>query len=521
MFKALVGEEAVEQAAVMLNSERAQNAIKKAKQARDAVINAGVKIKKQLTKDEKAAERLAALKAKEDMLQRQKENAERKRIKKAQFAAKRRKEMQAMKERQRLRDMEKARAKGEQSAFEAEDRATALFESRTRTALVIISAWRNRLGRNRQRKLFTVLKHRIWLSRSFDHQLGVQMLLNAKEGRHEAIKHLLSRNADPNSRDGGDFTCLMHAAVANHPETVEVLLQGGADVSREDSDGNDALFYALRAGAASAASVLLSYGGVIDSRLIEEITDGSIANHSEQITRMVKQWVHGETISSEAFREARAMGCTMGMTEMKRSLRRKGLTYGEETIEQRAARVKRERIPPKRPNAITALGLLTKAEMRALKCQAEAAEAEKSRLADLEFAVTTKLSAERLTAMDGNEQNLNKMTDWLVQQNFHRSITPALNLQPKPRALTPLPTPPLTASKLFRETGHVRPEALKRLDPLDGRNVYEYEDVYQPPLHRSPSARRVRFVETIGYKFPRRDFNDLEVPHTPLAFPNL
>ena len=47
MFKALVGEEAVEQAAAMLNSEKAQNAIKKAKQARDAVVNAGVKIKKQ------------------------------------------------------------------------------------------------------------------------------------------------------------------------------------------------------------------------------------------------------------------------------------------------------------------------------------------------------------------------------------------------------------------------------------------------------------------------------------------
>ena len=85
------------------------------------------------------------------------------------------------------------------------------------------------------------------------------MLKSAQEGRTDAVKHLLFGGADPNARDGGDFTCLMHASVKNHEKTVEAILEGGADIHRQDSDGHDALYYAIYHGMGKAAAMLLTY----------------------------------------------------------------------------------------------------------------------------------------------------------------------------------------------------------------------------------------------------------------------
>ena len=95
-----------------------------------------------------------------------------------------------------------------------------------------------------------------------------------------------------------------------------------------------------------------------------------------------------------------------------------------------------------------------------------------------------------------------------VSKTFPRSITPALDLHPKAKPPTPLKTPPMTPSKFFPKSGHVRPEYLKRLDTIDGRIPYKYEPIYQPKMNRSSSARRIRFSDKSNYVFPRRDFND-------------
>jgi hypothetical protein len=466
------------------------------------------KIKKQLTKKQKAAERIASLKAKEDAIKRQRENAERKRLKKAQFAAKRRVERAKVAERQRLRDEEKARVKRETEGLDREDKASALFESRTKTAIVIIQGWRNRLGRNRQRALFKVLKYRIWLSRSFAHQLSAQLLKNAREGRTESVEHLLSRGADPNGSDGANFTSLMHATVGNHPKTLEALLEGGANVHSKDTDGNDALFYAIKHGCAEASTVLLAYGARIDLKTVKEISANSTCVHADQVCKLVEAWITQEVEDSDVFLRTRG---SLSLTGLKRSQRKKRLTYQEETLEQKAERMKRERAPRKRPNAITALGLLTVAEQNAATCRAERARLENKRREARKLAVTTKGSISALGAMDENEKSLNEAMNWLHTRKHHRSITPALDLHPKPRQMTPLKTPPLTPSKIFKESGHVRPDYLKRLDPIDGRTPYKVEQLHCPTMHRSPSARRVHFVDSL-YDFPIRDFNDLVVP---------
>ena len=66
----------------------------------------------------------------------------------------------------------------------------------------------------------------------------------------------------------------------------------------------------------------------------------------------------------------------------------------------------------------------------------------------------------------------------------------------------------MTPSKFFAKSGHIRPEYLKRLDTVDGRVPYTHVKLYQPKVHRSPSARRIRFSDTSRYVFPKRDFND-------------
>ena len=151
-----------------------------------------------------------------------------------------------------------------------EDESSQLFESRTKTALVIIVAWRNRLGRNRQRELFKAFKYRIWLSRSFYNQTSFQLLQSAKDGRVDAVKHLLFRGADPNARDGADFTCLMHAAIKNR-KSRRSANRGGADVHRKDSDGHDALCYAILTGMGNAAAMLLTYGATIDMKTVKNL----------------------------------------------------------------------------------------------------------------------------------------------------------------------------------------------------------------------------------------------------------
>eukprot|EP00942_MAST-04A_sp_MAST-4A-sp1_P011264 g11264.t1 len=499
----------------------------KAKTMQDKAHSFAKKVGLVKNKDRTAAgkERLAKLKAKEDAIKRAKENAERKRLKKAEFAAKRRVEARKKAAASALKRKLKLQREAEVAKMRIEDEESQLFESRTRTALVIIIAWRNRLGRNRQREIFKAFKHRIWISRSFYNQTSFQMLKSAQEGRTDAVKHLLFGGADPNARDGGEFTCLMHASVKNHEKTVEAILEGGADIHRQDSDGHDALYYAIYHGMGKAAAMLLTYGANIEMKTVEEIcfqSDVKNPNNAYRIYEMVSKWINGEKDASFMFlTKKEELG--LSYSELMKHNRVKKKTYQEETIKDKAERLKQERTPVKRPNAITALGLLTVAEKNALlahKIEQERLRQEeiRQRSDQKRYKVTTKLSTDKLLEMKQIEKHTNEYMLHRITRKFPRSITPALDIYPKQKPPTPLKTPPMTPSKFFPKSGHVRPEYLKRLDTIDGRVPYEYDPLYQPQMNRSPSARRVRFSDKSRYVFPRRDFNDNYVENGELKY---
>jgi ankyrin repeat protein len=96
----------------------------------------------------------------------------------------------------------------------------------------------------------------------------------AAQGRLSTLRLLLDRGADPNAADEHRVTPLMAAARAAHaadncyrqaigpPEAVELLLQRGASVQAQDTDGRTALFYA----GPETAALLLEAGADVDAR---------------------------------------------------------------------------------------------------------------------------------------------------------------------------------------------------------------------------------------------------------------
>ncbi len=63
----------------------------------------------------------------------------------------------------------------------------------------------------------------------------------ASAGQAEAVTALLTKGANPDTRDANGRTALMLAASAGHYETVRRLLIGGASKSLKDNHGKTAL----------------------------------------------------------------------------------------------------------------------------------------------------------------------------------------------------------------------------------------------------------------------------------------
>jgi len=83
----------------------------------------------------------------------------------------------------------------------------------------------------------------------------------ARNGKFRATTVLLSPKAgiiqaDPNLQDSTGKTPLMHAAVRGYTPVVELLLEGGADVSIKDNFGYTALYYARKGRNAGIIAIL-------------------------------------------------------------------------------------------------------------------------------------------------------------------------------------------------------------------------------------------------------------------------
>jgi TonB family protein len=81
-------------------------------------------------------------------------------------------------------------------------------------------------------------------------------------GRDGAVRELLEENdqVDIGARDDEGWTALMHAARGGYADTVEVLLEHGANVYSENNEGATALHIAAQYGKSEVVELLLKAG---------------------------------------------------------------------------------------------------------------------------------------------------------------------------------------------------------------------------------------------------------------------
>ena len=104
------------------------------------------------------------------------------------------------------------------------------------------------------------------------------------QGDGGAVARLLGAGADPNASVAAPMpsgevvqtTALMAAAVHGHLEAARLLLEGGADPSLTDSDGNTPLMAAAEQGQREVLRLLLGHGVVVDAA---ELDHGWTAFH--------------------------------------------------------------------------------------------------------------------------------------------------------------------------------------------------------------------------------------------------
>lgn len=83
----------------------------------------------------------------------------------------------------------------------------------------------------------------------------------ARAGDVARLRTLLAEGADPNERGGvNDWTPLLHAIHKNQPESVKMLLEGGADINAKGREGMTPLIMAAGYGYADIVGLLLDRG---------------------------------------------------------------------------------------------------------------------------------------------------------------------------------------------------------------------------------------------------------------------
>src|SRR6266498_2675394 len=90
-------------------------------------------------------------------------------------------------------------------------------------------------------------------------KLGQDLFLAINRGDLAGVKSLLKRGADPNARNGLEFTPLYLAAASGQTEVAEALLQAGAKLEATSPYGT-ALTFAALGGSAPAVKLLLARG---------------------------------------------------------------------------------------------------------------------------------------------------------------------------------------------------------------------------------------------------------------------
>ena len=120
-----------------------------------------------------------------------------------------------------------------------------------------------------------------------------QLFVSSAEGDHiSTTSHIFDSSVDINCRLVNDITPLMIASSCGHTETVEVLLQGGANVNNTDSDGYSPLLYAITGHKSLQVIELLLKFGAQPNVFIngQNIADKAKEEGREDIYRLLEQF---------------------------------------------------------------------------------------------------------------------------------------------------------------------------------------------------------------------------------------
>ncbi len=98
-----------------------------------------------------------------------------------------------------------------------------------------------------------------------------EFMAAAKSGDADIVKEYLGYGMNVNLKDegtrGGGRTALIHAAMAGHANVIEVLIDGGADVSLMDNSGNTALLVASEKGYSEVVELLIKGGADVNQQV--------------------------------------------------------------------------------------------------------------------------------------------------------------------------------------------------------------------------------------------------------------
>jgi hypothetical protein len=107
-----------------------------------------------------------------------------------------------------------------------------------------------------------------------------------------AVKDLLSRGADANTKDRYGDTVLMIAALQGNSEMIRYLKEKGADVNAQNPEGDTALMYAVGSGKIDAIKQLLELGANPQIENNKYVTVFGIAERkkSSEIIQLLNDW---------------------------------------------------------------------------------------------------------------------------------------------------------------------------------------------------------------------------------------
>lgn len=100
-------------------------------------------------------------------------------------------------------------------------------------------------------------------------EIDTQLMLTARKGgKSPRVRTLLNAGADANTVTRRGFPVLLYAAALGDVETVQALIEAGAEIERSNTQGRETwtpLMYAARGGYKATVKVLLEAGADVNA----------------------------------------------------------------------------------------------------------------------------------------------------------------------------------------------------------------------------------------------------------------